>query len=105
MWLGRKEKMNKIDVRVYGLRLKCLTLPPRFNLSPWEIRFQLLVVIQFVSTSYEKFCAYPLSTLTLDLFYFEKTRRDDYGIECKAFILHNATPLYHVLAFVLGIFL
>ena len=31
---GRKEKLNKTDVRVYGPTLKCLTLPPRFNVSP-----------------------------------------------------------------------
>ena len=49
--------------------------------------------------------AYPLSTLTLDLFCFEKTRREDYSIECKAFMLYNAPSLYRVLAFVLGIFL
>ena len=49
--------------------------------------------------------AYPLSTLTLDLFCFEKTRREDYSIEYKAFMLHNVPSLYRVLAFVLGIFL
>ena len=56
---GRKEKLNKTDVRVYGLTLKCLTLPPRFNVSPWEIRLRLLVVIPFISMTYRRFCDYP----------------------------------------------
>ena len=103
------EKIRKVEqvrrTHVYSPTLKNLGLPPPSNVLPQTIRLGLLLVIQFVSTSYEKFCAYPPSTLTLDLFCFEKTRREDYSIECKVFMLHNAPSLYRVSAFVLGIFL
>ena len=103
------KKIRKVEqvrpTHVYSPTLKCLGLPPRSNVLTQTIRLRLLLVIQFVSTSYEKFCAYPLSTLILDLFYFWKIRREDYSIECKAFMFYNSPSLYRVLDFVLGIFL
>ena len=45
------------------------------------------------------------STLTFNLFHFEKIRREDFNIEYSAFRLYNFHSLYRVLAFVLGIFL
>ena len=103
------QKIRKVEqdrrTHLYGPTWKCLGLPLPSNVLPQTIRLRLLLVIQFVSTSYEKFCAYPSSTLTLDLFCSEKTRREDYSIECKALMLYNAPSLYRVLTFVLGIFL
>ena len=31
--IGRKDKLNKTDVRVYSLTFKCLTLPPPSTIS------------------------------------------------------------------------
>ena len=45
------------------------------------------------------------STLTFNLFHFEKIRREDFNIEYSAFRLYDFHSLYHVLDFVLGIFL
>ena len=45
------------------------------------------------------------STLTFNLFHFEKIRREDFNIEYSAFRLYDSHSLYRVLAFVLGIFL
>ena len=45
------------------------------------------------------------STLTFNLFHFEKIRREDFNIEYSAFRLYDSHSLYRVLDFVLGIFL
>ena len=45
------------------------------------------------------------STLTFNLFHFEKIRREDSNIEYCAFILYNFYSLYRILAFIPGIFL
>ena len=67
MWLGRKETLNKTEVRVYVLTLKCLTLPLQFSISLQIIRLGLLLVILFVSINYERFCAYPHPPSTIRL--------------------------------------
>ena len=43
-------------------------------------------------------------TLTFNLFHFEKIRREYSGTECSAFRLYDSYSLYHVFAFVPGIF-
>ena len=45
------------------------------------------------------------STLTFNLFHFDKIRCEDSNIEYSAFILYNFHSLYRVLAFIPGIFL
>ena len=101
------EKIRKVEqdrrTHLYGPTLKCLGFPydPMFRPTVSNCDYCWLSNSSPPVTR----SAYPPSTLTLDLFCFEKTRREDYSIECKEFMLHNAPSLYRVSAFVLGIFL
>ena len=102
------EKIRNVEqerrTHLYGPTLKCLgfhhdpTFYPRLsdcdycwlsNLSPPATRSSVPIY-------------HPLLPLISSV---EKTRREDYSIECKAFMLYNAPSLYRVLAFVLSIFL
>ena len=101
------EKIRKVEqdrrTHLYGPTLKCLGLPydPMFKPTLSNCDCCWLSNSSPPATR----SAYPLSTLTLDLFCSEKTRREDYSIECKALMLHNSPSLYRVSAFVLSIFL
>ena len=90
MWLGRKEKLNKTDVRVYGLTLKCLTLPPPSTISPYIIQLQLAVVIPFISITTGGSATTYSYTFTFNFFHFEKIRCENSDTECSMFRLYNA---------------
>ena len=98
-WSRRLEKLNKTDVHIYMARHWSVWLCPHdsmFHLRGSDCDCCWLSNSSPPATRSSVPIHYPLLPLISSV---EKTRREDYDIECKAFMLHNAPSLYRVSTF------
>ena len=105
MWLGRRESWTRQTYVYMAWHWNAWLFPhhPPFHLRLsdcdcwWSSHSSPLTTGGSATT-------HP-STLTFNLFHFDKIRREDSNIEYSAFRLYNFYSLYRVLAFIPGIFL